>query len=222
MPQPTPATSLVTVGHIGIISPTSTSHVGDWSKTFAIHVEDQNPSVVSHDVCTSLVIASYTAHSSPTSASHVGYFLLVSANHAGRNSPAIVNDVGGIHTIENPRRVRRKPKFLCRICEGNHLNHLCPATAPIPKAWSFLGGPLGSDSSLSSQPSLVDTTVMLMKYSDDTPLPLGVDASLDFFVSHPVQPTVVLMPSSIDTTPIFGGDSSLNIFVSHPIQPMVE
>jgi hypothetical protein len=63
---------------------------------------------------------------------------------------------------------------------------------------------------------------MSMQSSADTPLPLGVDASLDLVVSHPVQPAVVSMQSSTDTTPIFGGDASLDLVVSHPIQPMVE
>jgi hypothetical protein len=43
--------------------------------------------------------------------------------------------------IEKPRRVRRKPKFLCRTCEGDHLTHLCPATVGIPEAWFSPGGP---------------------------------------------------------------------------------
>jgi hypothetical protein len=42
-------------------------------------------------------------------------------------------------------------------------------------------------------PSLVDTTVMMMQYLDDTPLPLGVDACFELFVLYPVQPKVVLM-----------------------------
>jgi hypothetical protein len=88
-------------------------------------------------------------------------------------SPATASHVGGIHTIEKPRRIRRKPKFLCRICKGDHLTHLCPATVVVQEAWSLPGGPSGSESSLVSQhsnPSLVDTTVMSMQYSADTTL----------------------------------------------------
>jgi hypothetical protein len=185
--------------HTGIISPTSVSHVGDGSTTSASHVEDQQPATASHAGGTSLVISSHTAHtsptsashvgdSSPTSASHVGDFLLASASHAGSMSPATASHAGGIHMIEKPRCVRHKPKFLCRLCKGDHLTHLCPATVVVQEAWSFPRGPSGSESSLASQPSLVDTTVMSMQYSADTPLPLGVDASLDLVVSHPVQP----------------------------------
>jgi hypothetical protein len=140
-------------------------------------------------------------------------------------SPATASHVGGIHTIEKPRRIRCKPKFLCRLCKGDHLTRLCPATVVVQEAWSFPGGPSGSESSLVSQhssPSLVDTVVMPMQYSADTTLILGGDASLDLVVSHPVQPMVVSMQSSTDTTPIFGGDASLDLVVSHPIQPMVE
>jgi hypothetical protein len=60
--------------------------------------------------------------------------------------------------IEKPRRVRRKPKFLCRLCKGDHLTRLCPATVVVQEAWSLPGGPSGSESSLVSQPSLVDTS----------------------------------------------------------------
>jgi hypothetical protein len=40
MPQPTTATSLVIIGHNGIIKPTFAVHVGDWSTTSASHAED--------------------------------------------------------------------------------------------------------------------------------------------------------------------------------------
>jgi hypothetical protein len=55
-----------------------------------------------------------------------------------------------------------------------------------------------------------------------TPLfPLGVDASFDLVVSHPVQPVVMSMQYSTDTSPMFGGDVSLDLVVSHLVQPMV-
>jgi hypothetical protein len=137
-------------------------------------------------------------------------------------SLATASHAGGIHTIEKRRCVRRKPKFLCRICKGDHLTCLCPATVVLQEAWFFPGGPLGSESSLDSQPSLVDTTVIPMPSSANTPLPLGADASLDLVVSHPVQLAVMSMQSLIDATPIFGGDASLDLVVSHPIQLTVE
>jgi hypothetical protein len=109
--------------------------------------------------------------------------------------------------IEKPRRcIRHKPKFLCRICKGDHLTHLCPATVVVQEEWSLPGGPSGSESSLvsHSSPSLVDTMVVPMQYSADTPLLLGGDASLDLVVSHPVQPLVVSMQYSTDTTLFLG------------------
>jgi hypothetical protein len=157
--QPTAAshdggTSLVTACHTGIISQTSTSHVGDWSTTFAIHVEDLQPAATSHDGGICLVTTSHTTHpsltsashvgdssptsashvgdSSPTSASHVGDFLLASASHAGSMLPANPSHAGDIHMIEKPRCLKRKPRFLCRTCEGSHLTHLCPITTRIP------------------------------------------------------------------------------------------
>jgi hypothetical protein len=203
--------------------------------TSASHVEGLQPAAASHAGGTCLVTASHTAHisptsashvgdSSPTSASHVGDFLLASASHAGSMSPATASHVGGIHMIENPRRLRRKPRFLCRICEGSHLTHLCLITIGIQEVWGSPKGPLGSEASMVSQqfvPSLVDTIVMPMQSLTDTPFPLGVDASFYLVVSHPVQPVVVSMQSSTDTSPMFGGDASLDLVVSHIVQPMV-
>jgi hypothetical protein len=93
----------------------------------------------SHIGGTTLVTASHTAHTSPTSAnhvgdsspnsaSHVGDMLLTFGNHDGSMSPAIANHVGGIHTIKKHKRIIHKPKFLCKICKGDHLTHLCPTT----------------------------------------------------------------------------------------------
>jgi hypothetical protein len=70
-------------------------------------------------------------------------------------------------------------------------------------------------------PSLVDTTVMLMQSSADTPFPLGVDVSFDLVVSHIVQPLVMSMQSSTDASPMFGVDAPLDLVVSHLVQPTV-
>jgi hypothetical protein len=72
-----------------------------------------------------------------------------------------------------------------------------------------------------SIPSFIDTTVMSMQSSADTPFPLGVDASFDLVVSHLVQPVIMLMQALINTSPMFGGDVSLDLFVSYFVQPMV-
>jgi hypothetical protein len=215
---PITATGLVTASHTGIISPTSASHVGDWSITFASYVEDQQPVVVSRDGGITLVALSHPDIASPTPAHHVP----TSASHAENMSLAIVSDAGGVPMIEKPRRVRRKPKFFCRICEGDHLTHLFPATVAVPEAWSLPRGPLGSKSSLVSQYSMVDTTVMPMQSSADTPLPLRVYAPLDLVILHHVQPAVMPMKYSADNPLPFGGDVSLDLVVPHPIQPTIK
>jgi hypothetical protein len=159
MPQPT-TTSPVTASHTGAPSPTSASHVGDGSTTSASHVEDPQPATASHVGGITLVTTSHIDVTSPTSVHHVGDDSLTSASHIESMSPAIVNDVGG---IEKPRHLRRKPKFLCRTCEGNHLTRLCPATAGIPEAWGSPKGPLGSEASVVSPhpvSPLIDMTVM--------------------------------------------------------------
>jgi hypothetical protein len=196
------------------------------------HVEDLQPTVASHDGGTCLVTASHTAHpsptsachvgdSSPTSTSHVGYFLLAPASHARSMSPATASHAGGIHMIEKPRHLRRKPRFLCRTCEGSCLTRLCPVTIGIPEAWGSPKGPSGSKESMVSQhliPSLVDTTIMLMQSLSNTSFLLGVDASFDLVVSHTIQPVVMSMQSSMDTSLKFGGDVSLDLVVSHLVQ----
>jgi hypothetical protein len=95
----------------------------------------------------------------------------------------------------------------------------------VREAQSLSSGSSGSGSSLVFQqynPSLVDTSVVMMQSSTDTTLLLGGDASLDHVVSHLVQSTVVSMQSSVDTTLAFGSDASLDHVVSHPFQRMVE
>jgi hypothetical protein len=72
-----------------------------------------------------------------------------------------------------------------------------------------------------SVPSLVDTTIMPIQSSADTSFPLGVDASFDLVVSHPVQLVTVSMQSSTDTSPMFGGDTPLDLVVSHLVQPTI-
>jgi hypothetical protein len=167
---------------------------------------------------------SHVGDSSPTSARHVEDLILASTSHPGRMSPTTASHVGGIHMIEKPICLRHKPGFLCRTCEGSHLTHLCPFTAGIPEAWGSPKGPSGSEASMVSHhsvPSLVDTTFMPMQSLADPPFHLGVDASFDLVVSHPVQPVIVSMQSSTDTSPMFGGDASLDLVVSHLVQPTV-
>jgi hypothetical protein len=219
------STSPFTASHTGIISPTSSSQDGDRLTTSASHVEYLQPTTTCHGGSTSPVTMIHIGITSPTSASHVGDMLLASAIHARRMSPATASHVGGIHMIEKPICIGRKPKFFYRLCKGDHLTHMCPATTMVQEAWSLHGDPSGFESSLvlqHSNPSLVDTMVMSMKYSANTTLILGGDLSLDHVVSHHVQPAVVSMQSSTDTTPIFWGDASLDHVVSHHIQPMVE
>jgi hypothetical protein len=106
-------------------------------------------------------------------------------SHVESMSPFIVNDVGG---IEKPRCLRRKPKFLCRTCEGNHLTRLCPVTTGIPEAWGSPKGPLDSEAFIVSP----------------HPVSLSIDT------------TVMTLQSSIDQTPIFMGDVSTIPIILHP------
>jgi hypothetical protein len=184
-------TSLITMIYIGITSPTSTSHVGDSSKTYASHVKD-------------LLLAS---------ASHAGSMSPATASHAGIMSPTTASHVGGINMIAKNRRIGRKPKFLCILYKVYHLTRMCHATSMVQEAQSLSDSPSGSKSYLVSQhsnPSLVDTSFILMQYLVDTTLIFGCDSSLDHVVSHHVQPIVVSIQPSIKPTLLLGGDASFN------------
>jgi hypothetical protein len=99
---------------------------------------------------------------------------------------------------------------------------LCPTTVVVEEAQSLSNNPSGSELSLVSQPSnsyLVGTAVMSMKYSAETTLLLGDDASLDYVVSHVVQPTIMPVQSSPDTTYVLRSEASFDhvINISNPI-----
>jgi hypothetical protein len=107
---------------------------------------------------------------SPTYVHHLGYEPLPSSSHAKRMSLSIVNEVRVIHMIDNPRHVRRKPRFLCRTCEGYHLTHLCPATSGITEAWFSPGGPSGSEEFVVSPhfvSPFIDTKFIMMQSSPE-------------------------------------------------------
>jgi hypothetical protein len=188
MPQST--TSPVTVSHTRAPSPTSSSHVGDGSTTSTSYVDNPYPTVASHARGTTLVSTSYINATSPTSEHHVGDDSPTFSCHIDSMPSTILNDTGG---IEKPRHLRRKPKFLCRTCEGSHLTHLCPATAGIPEAWGSPKGPSDSKASMVS-PHLVP--------------------SIDMKVTS--------LQSSLDHTPILEGDVSLIPVTLHPLQPRIE
>jgi hypothetical protein len=139
-----------------------------------------------HTDIISPTLANHTGDSSPTFVHHVGDEPPVSASYAKSMSPTIVNDVGGIHIIDKPRHVRHKPKFLCRLCKGDHLTYLCSTTVVVQEAWSLSGGPSGSESSLVSQhyvSPLNDTTIMLMQSSPDPTLVLRSETSFDHVIN---------------------------------------
>jgi hypothetical protein len=175
--MPQSIASPVTVSHTGAPSPTSASHVGDGS-TFSTNYVDNLP---------------------PTSANYVGGTILFTPNHSRVTSPASIHHTGDdslspASYIEKPRRLRRKPKFLCRTCEGSHLTRLCPVTTGIPEAWGSPKSPSDSEASM---------------VSPHTTSPLIVSV---------VPPT----QSSPDLTPFVKGEASLAPVTMHPLQPIIE
>jgi hypothetical protein len=108
----------VTVSHTGAPSPTSASHVSDGS-TFSTN---------------------YVDNLLPTSASYVGGTILFTPNPSRVTSPTSIHHTGDdslslASPIKKPKCLRRKPKFLCRTCEGSHLTRLCPMTVGILEVW---------------------------------------------------------------------------------------
>jgi hypothetical protein len=180
--------------------------------TSASHVDDPFPVAASHVggiivVTTSHINATFSVH-------HVGDDSLSYASLFESMSPMVVNDVGG---IEKPVHLRRKPKFLCRNCEGDHLTRLCPATVGIPEVWGSPKGPSNSEASVVSPHHvslLIDMTLMsLQSYLDHTPVVEG-DVSSIPVIMHPLQPKVeeVVVPvqSLVNPTPFLEGDASSN------------
>jgi hypothetical protein len=135
-------------------------------------------------------------------------------------SPTVVNDAGG---IEKPRRLRRKPKFLCNTYEGDHLTCMCLATAKIPESRGSPKGPSDSEASVVSPhpvSPLIDVVVTPLQLSPDlTPIFEG-DVSPTPVIMHPLQPSIeeVVIPvqSLVNPTLLVEGDASFNHVINIP------
>jgi hypothetical protein len=57
-------------------------------------------------------------------------------NKQGGNQPAIDNHVGSVDDIDKSTNTRRKPKFPCRICKGDHLLKHFPGIPKVLEVWS--------------------------------------------------------------------------------------
>jgi hypothetical protein len=125
--------------------------------------------------------------------------------------------------IVKSRRLRSKPKFLRRTCEGDHLTHLCLAIAGIPKAWGSPKCPLYFEAFVVSPnhvPPLIDVTVIpLQSSSYHTPIVEG-DVSPIHVILHHLQPRIeeVVIPVKyvVNPTPLVEGDAFFNHVISIP------
>jgi hypothetical protein len=170
-----------------ITSPTTISHTSAPSPTFASHVRDG-----------STFSTNYVDNSLPTSANYIGGTILFTLNHSHVSSPASIHHTGdeslsSSNLIEKPKRLRRKPKFLCRTCEGSHLTRLCPVTVGIPEAWHSPKIPSDSKTtmiSIHTSPPLMVSVVLPLRFSSDlTPFAEG-EASLAPVTMHPLRPII--------------------------------
>jgi hypothetical protein len=168
---------LVTINHISAPSPTSASHVSDGSTSSTNNIDSLHP----------------------TSNNYVGGTIIFSLNHSHVMSPASIHhtrddSISPASYIKNHRRLRCKPKFFYRTCEGNHLTRLCLITAEIPEAW---GSPKSPSNSKASMVSLHTTSPLIAS------------------VVPPMQ-------SSPDLTPFVKGEASLSLVTMHHLQPIME
>jgi hypothetical protein len=174
--MPPSIASPVTVSHTGAPSPTSASHVGDVS-TFSTNYVDILP---------------------PTSTNYVGGTIHFSPNHSHVMFPASIHQTGDdslspASYIKKPRRLRCKPKFFCRTCEGSHLTHLCLITVEIPEKWGSPKSPSDSEVSvvsLHTTSPLIVLVVPLTQYSPNLTPFVKSEASLAPITMHPLQPII--------------------------------
>ena len=69
---------------------------------------------------------------------HTGDNLLATASH--------------VDIVEKTIRSKHKPKFPCRICEGDHLTYQCPSISEVRRVW-FQGHPIFEHLEVSQQPA---------------------------------------------------------------------
>ena len=69
--------------------------------------------------------------------------------HAGDNPSATTSHVD---TVEKTTHSKHKPKFPCKLCEGDHLTYKCPFIPEVRRV-STHGHPVFEHSEVSQQPS---------------------------------------------------------------------
>ena len=80
------------------------------------------------EVSRQLASLSQVAPSHPTFGGHTGGKLSTSVDHVERKQSTTTIHVD---TVEKNGRSKCKLKFPCKLCEGDHLTHQCPAIAEV-------------------------------------------------------------------------------------------
>ena len=57
-----------------------------------------------------------------------------------------------VDTIEKSNHSKHKPKFPCKLCEGDHLTYKCPSIEEVRRVWAH-GHPVFEHSEVSQQPT---------------------------------------------------------------------
>ena len=146
------------------------------------------------------------------------------------SQPSVVHDednssatVSHVDTVEKTTLSKHKPKFPCKLCEGDHLSYKCPSIEEVRRFW-FHGHPIFEhptqplvDQAVEPISDLVDST-LLSKSDPDViePIPSLVNPTLpmesDFdevveSISVLINPTLPL-ESEVSSSHIFFNASS--------------
>ena len=114
--------------HAGGTHSTAAKHVDPNHSASVLHACGARPTSTSHvgpNISSSI---GHARGSLSTSASHAGGSLSASVVHAEDNSLATASHVD---IVEKTTRSKHKPKFPCKLHEGDHLTYLCPGIAEV-------------------------------------------------------------------------------------------
>lgn len=105
---------------------------------------------------------------------HISKDLVTYVSHFRDSPPMTASHVGGMNVDQKPSHRIFKPKFPCKLCNGDNLTHLFPWFSAVKGLWFESDGPSTPQSTMVSHQSnqpLVDEVVEQLQYlADSTPL----------------------------------------------------
>ena len=113
-------------------------HAGGTHSTATKYVDHNHLAFVFHAIGAHPTSAGHVGPSLSAFDSHAGGSLLASVVHAEDNPSATAIHVDN---VEKTNHSKHKPKFPCKICEGDHLTYKCPSIEEVRRVW-FHGHPI--------------------------------------------------------------------------------